>query len=46
MYNTVMSLRYVFGCKHDNRDFKTSMVFENGIRLPVILCKDCTEESK
>lgn len=33
--------RYIFGCKHDNRNIISSMNFERGLEIPVILCDDC-----
>ena len=39
-------LRYIFGCKHPRREIHSTVIFENGLKLPTAFCKDCLDEKR
>lgn len=39
------SIRYIFGCKHENRTIFYVTLFERGLVIPTACCKDCFEVS-
>jgi len=36
-----VKIKYIFGCKHDNRSILSTAIFERGLELPAIFCNDC-----
>lgn len=39
------SIRYIFGCKHENRIFFSHTFFERGLKIPLALCEDCVDKT-
>jgi len=37
------SIRYIFGCIHEDRTVFSHTFFERGLRIPVAFCKDCVD---
>ena len=37
------SIRYIFGCIHEDRNVFSHAFFERGLKIPVALCKDCID---
>lgn len=36
-----VKIKYIFGCKHSNRNILSTTIFERGLELPAIFCNDC-----
>lgn len=34
-------IKYMYGCKHDNPNNLSTVVFERGLELPAIFCDNC-----
>jgi len=34
-------IKYMYGCKHDNPNILSTVVFERGLELPAIFCDNC-----
>ena len=33
--------KYIFGCIHENRNILSTTMFERGLELPAVFCKNC-----
>ena len=38
-----LQIRPIFGCEHKNRRIQSTLLFERGLEVPVIFCKDCCD---
>jgi len=41
MSNMRIKTKHIFGCNHENRTILSTVIFERGLELPSIFCKDC-----
>jgi len=37
-------IRFIFGCKHENRTIFYHTFFERGLKIPAAFCEDCLDE--
>lgn len=39
----VLQIRSIFGCKHQNRNIQSKLLFERGLEVPALFCEECCE---